>query len=149
MPGKLTPKQDAFCLAYVETGNAAEAYRRAYATASMSAGAISVEASRLIDHPKVSLRLEELRSVHADRHNVTIGDIRRQLEEDRAFAQACKAPAAAVSATMGMAKLFGFLVEKRQVAQLNVPAFNSADLEHANSVIAKYEARRLETEQSA
>ena len=26
----LTPKQEAFCLAYMETGNASEAYRRAY-----------------------------------------------------------------------------------------------------------------------
>ena len=27
---KLTPKQEAFILAYLETGNASEAYRRAY-----------------------------------------------------------------------------------------------------------------------
>ncbi|SQE31532.1 Terminase small subunit [Mannheimia haemolytica] len=27
---ELTPKQEAFCLAYIETGNASEAYRQAY-----------------------------------------------------------------------------------------------------------------------
>jgi phage terminase small subunit len=148
MTGNLTPKQNAFCLAYVETGNAAAAYRLAYATASMSAGAVNVEASRLLDHPKVALSIGELRAVHADRHNVTIDDIRRQLDEDRAFAQDCKAPAAAVSATMGLAKLYGLLVEKRQIAQLNVPTFNPADLAQADAIVAKYEARRREAEQS-
>ena len=29
---RLTPKQEAFCRAYVETGNASEAYRQAYPT---------------------------------------------------------------------------------------------------------------------
>lgn len=28
--GQLTPKQETFCLAYIETGNASEAYRQAY-----------------------------------------------------------------------------------------------------------------------
>ncbi|MGU9998175.1 terminase small subunit, partial [Bordetella avium] len=31
----LTPKQEAFALAYVETGNASEAYRRAYSAERM------------------------------------------------------------------------------------------------------------------
>ena len=30
MAKKLTPKQESFCLAYIETGNASEAYRQAY-----------------------------------------------------------------------------------------------------------------------
>ena len=32
---KLTPKQEAFCYGYIETGNASEAYRKAYITAKM------------------------------------------------------------------------------------------------------------------
>ena len=36
MADKLTPKQEAFVLAYIETGNASEAYRRAYNAENMS-----------------------------------------------------------------------------------------------------------------
>ena len=56
----LTPKQEAFALAVVETGNQAEAYRRAYDATGMSPGATWVEASRLAANPLVSLRIEEL-----------------------------------------------------------------------------------------
>lgn len=147
MATDLTPKQNAFCLAYLETGNAAEAYRRAYSAASMSPGSVMVEASRLLDHPKVALRLEELQAMHAERHNVTIDDIRRQLDEDRAFAQDCKAPSAAVSATMGLAKLYGLLIEKRHVQQENV-GVTVADAVAADAIIARYEAWR-EEQQSA
>jgi phage terminase small subunit len=33
---RFTDKMELFCLAYVETGNASEAYRRAYNTANMA-----------------------------------------------------------------------------------------------------------------
>ena len=56
----LTPKQEAFCLAYLEAGNASEAYRRAYNAGNMSGNAIAVEACNLLANPKIALRLEEL-----------------------------------------------------------------------------------------
>ena len=45
----LTPKREKFVQAYVETGNASEAYRRAFKADKMSDAAIAVEASRLLD----------------------------------------------------------------------------------------------------
>jgi phage terminase small subunit len=63
----LTPKQEAFALAYVETGNAAEAYRRAYdVKAATQHSSIYVAASRLLDNPKVMLRVEELQKQAAE-----------------------------------------------------------------------------------
>lgn len=60
---RLTDKQDAFALAYVETGNAAEAYRRAYDVAeSARDGWLYVEACQLLDNPKVALRIKELQA---------------------------------------------------------------------------------------
>lgn len=56
----LTPKQENFCLAYLETGNASEAYRRAYDAEGMSPSAINVEACNMLGNPKIALRLEEL-----------------------------------------------------------------------------------------
>lgn len=108
----LTPKQEAFCLAYIETGNASEAYRRAYDPKRMTAEAIAVEASKLLKHPKVALRVAELQAEHAERHKVTVDDIIRQLDEDRLFASEHEAPAAAISSTMGKAKVLGLLTDK-------------------------------------
>jgi phage terminase small subunit len=40
----LTVKQENFCLAYMETGNASEAYRRAYNAGKMKPAVINVKA---------------------------------------------------------------------------------------------------------
>lgn len=109
---EITPKQEAFALAYVETGNASEAYRRAYDAERMTAEAIAVEASKLLKNPKIALRVAELQAEHAERHKVTVDDIIRQLDEDRLFAREHEAPAAAISSTMGKAKVLGFLTDK-------------------------------------
>ena len=41
----LTPKREAFALAFVETGNASEAYRRAFDATKMKPASIAVNAS--------------------------------------------------------------------------------------------------------
>lgn len=105
----LTPKQENFCLAYLETGNASEAYRRAYKADGMSPGAINVEACNMLDNPKISLRLSELREPVMQRHNVTVDSLIAELEEARQAALSAETvqSAAAVGATMGKAKLCG------------------------------------------
>lgn len=66
----LTPKQEAFALAFFETGNAAEAYRRSYDVSENAKDQwIYVEACQLLDNPKVAIRLQELRD-HAERHSI-------------------------------------------------------------------------------
>ncbi len=64
---KLTPKQEAFVREYLKTGNANEAYRRAYDAENMSPEAINVEAQRLLKHPTISLRLRTLEAKAAQR----------------------------------------------------------------------------------
>ena len=59
---KLTPKQEAFILAYLETGNASAAYRRAYNASGMNAATVNREAHSLLEHPKVAPRLKDLRN---------------------------------------------------------------------------------------
>jgi phage terminase small subunit len=59
---KLTAKQEAFILAYLETGNASEAYRRAYNALRMNAATVNREAHSLLEHPKVAPRLKDLRN---------------------------------------------------------------------------------------
>jgi phage terminase small subunit len=106
----LTIKQEKFCMVYIETSNASEAYRQAYNCENMKENSINVNASKLLADAKITLRLEELRKEHAERHNLTINDLIRELEEARKAAlSALPSPqsSAAVAATMGKAKLLG------------------------------------------
>jgi hypothetical protein len=50
----LSPKQEAFTLAYLETDNATEAYRRAYNADGMNPASVNREASALLDNPKIT-----------------------------------------------------------------------------------------------
>lgn len=106
--GKLTPKQEAFALAYFETGNAAEAYRRAYDVSENARDQwLYVEASQLLDHPDIALRLEALQEQAARLVIFTRQKAMEEYEEARLLAIKAVAPAAAVSATTGKVKLFG------------------------------------------
>lgn len=108
----MTPKQEKFCQQYVELGNASEAYRQAYNAAAMKDATVNRKAKELLDNGKITARVDELRAHHAERHDMTVDDIAQMLKEDRAFARQCQTPAAAVSATMGLAKLYGHLRDK-------------------------------------
>jgi hypothetical protein len=109
---KLTPKQEAFALAYVETGNASEAYRRSYNVKSSTPQAVWVSACRVLADAKVSLRVAQLQERAVKRHDVTIDSLTQELNEDRALAYRCGMPAAAISAVMGKAKLHGLAADR-------------------------------------
>ena len=113
----LTPKQEAFALAYVETGNASEAYRRSYNAEKMKPSVIAVKASELLAHGNVSVRVKELQSAALDEHKITMSDILRELEEARVVALQQEKPQAAamVAASMGKAKLLGLLTDKTEL----------------------------------
>jgi len=57
----LTPKQEKFCLAYLATGNASEAYRRAYSASAMKAATVNRNAAALLRSNKIATRVAELR----------------------------------------------------------------------------------------
>lgn len=103
----LTPKQEAFCQRYLESGNASEAYRQCYSTEKAKPETINRSAKELLDNPKIATRLEELRGVALAAHGVTIASLVAELEEARQVAKARAQGAAMVQATMGKAKLAG------------------------------------------
>lgn len=76
---KITQKQENFCLAYIETGNASEAYRRAYNTSKMKTESINVKASELLSDVKVSVRVKELREEAEKRSEVTQDKVIKEL----------------------------------------------------------------------
>ena len=63
----ITSKQEAFCQALLTGRSQSDAYRDAYNTKSGStAGAIAVSASKLMAHPKITIRIAELRDAAAE-----------------------------------------------------------------------------------
>lgn len=105
---ELTQKQEAFCLAYVETGIAAEAYRRAYnVRAATEHSSIYANASKLLADTKISLRIKSLQADAAKLSLYTVKAAFDDLTEDRKFARDQQNPSAAVAATKGKMALFG------------------------------------------
>ena len=78
---KLTLKQDAFAMAYMEIGNACEAYRRVYNTERMKQKTIERTAFELFQNPKVTARLSELREEAASRNAITVDWVLSRLKE--------------------------------------------------------------------
>ena len=58
----LTPKQEAFCNYYMETGNASEAYRKAYSCSKMKNAITNVKACELLQNGKIAVRVQELQN---------------------------------------------------------------------------------------
>lgn len=123
-------------MVYVETGNASEAYRQAYNAENMKEASINVNASKLLTDAKIALRIKELKSGHTKRHELTIDDLVKQLEEARQVALALENPqcSAAISATMGTAKLLGLVVDKNETTGANGGA-----IQHAVSIKIEFD----------
>jgi hypothetical protein len=115
-PAGLTPAQEAFCLAVVETNNQAEAYRRAYPKSlKWKPESVFSHSSRLMSNRKVSARVEELRAQVAKNALYTPERIIRELGETREMAIRDGEYTAAVAASMGQAKILGYGNDKLQL----------------------------------
>ena len=115
---KLTPKQEAFVQAYLRTGNQGAAYREAYNADGMTANSIDVEAHRTLSHPKVALRVQQLQEKIAKKTEYTVESVAKMFQDvyDAAMRDGeDKALSAANSASMGIAKLHGLIVDKAKV----------------------------------
>ena len=109
---ELTRKQENFCLAYIETGNASEAYRKAYNTTRASEKSVWETASKILNNTKVISRLEELREKAAGRAILTL---ERHLEELKTLRDEARAEgrySAAIAAEIARGKAAGLYVEQ-------------------------------------
>ena len=118
---KLTPKQEAFCYGYIETGNASGAYRAAYNAEKMKPESVAVQAAKMLVSPKIALKIDALRAELRQRHEITVDDLVAELEEARKMAFETDKAAAAVQATMGKAKLLGLVIEKQETNVVQPP----------------------------
>lgn len=110
-PG-LTQKQEAFCIAYVETGNASEAYRRAYDAAGMQPATVNRKAKELLDNGKIAARLAEIRGPVVEAARVTLEAHLARLHGLSVAAEQAMQYSAAISAEVSRGKAAGLYVEK-------------------------------------
>lgn len=105
----LTPKQEKFCQLYIELGNASEAYRQAYNCSKMTEKTVNEEAIRLLNNPKITPRIEELKNTHQQRHNISIDKLLDRLDRIYQGSMAEKKPqyGVAITAVMSQARLLG------------------------------------------
>lgn len=108
MTEKLTIKQENFAQKYVELGNASEAYRQSYDAGNMADKTIWEAACRVLADSKVSARVFRLQEAAAAKHEITVDDLVKELEEARDLAIETKQSSSMVSATLGKGKLLGF-----------------------------------------
>ena len=109
----LNYKQRLFADLLFKYGNQTKAYEQAYSydTQGRSKQIIHQSASRLAKHEKVQARIEMLRA----KSGISREHILEQLSEDRDFSIEQDNPSSAVSASMGMAKVLGYLNESVEV----------------------------------
>lgn len=81
----LTVKQENFCIAYMETGNASEAYRRAYDCQNMKPESINRKAKDMADNVKIRARIEQIRKPIIDRLIVSEEKTLRRLMQGQEF----------------------------------------------------------------
>lgn len=77
----LTPKQEKFCQGIVKGLSQADAYRDAYNCENMSDDAIYREASLLMNSPKISQRVNELRGEVTQEIKFTVADALKEFNE--------------------------------------------------------------------
>lgn len=76
---KLTAQQENFCLEYVKSGNAAQAYKAAYSVTNTSTA--KANGSRLLKNPAVQSRIAELQAQVENDKICTAQEIRERLSQ--------------------------------------------------------------------
>lgn len=112
----LTQKQEAFCIAYIETGNASEAYRRSYAADKMAESTIWRKAKEVLDNGKVAARIAELRAPAVKNAQITLEQHLNDLKRLRDLAESNEKYGPAIQAEMARGKASGLYVDKVEVS---------------------------------
>lgn len=106
----VSDKQRRFIEEYIIDMNATKAAIRA----GYSEKTASEQSCRLLTYEHIKIALQEKRAEIADKCDITVMDLIKELEEARGLAIDSMQSSAAVAATMGKAKMLGFLTDKVQ-----------------------------------
>lgn len=108
----LNPKQRAFIREYAITKNATQAAVKA----GYSEATAKQQGSRLLTNVDIQAALGERERANAEQCGITVETITQMLIEDRELARSEKQSSAAVSASLGLAKLHGLIEDKQRLS---------------------------------
>jgi len=128
----LTPRQEAYCLAYVETGQDNVAYTLAYGSkrgARHDKDLGRRRGSALREHPIVQARIIEIQRALREKTGVTVEWLTGQFREAIDLAKETSKAAAYVQALNGLMKLHGLGLERKEITVAdNLRGMSSAEL---------------------
>jgi hypothetical protein len=110
----------------MESGNASQAYRHAYNTKNMKPESVNRTAFELLNSRKIASRVERERERMARQTELSQADVVKMLTEDRALARELGQSAAAVAASVHLAKLAGLYVERSDTTTREAAPSDSA-----------------------
>ena len=117
----LTSKQEAFCVELAKTGNASDAYRKAYDASGMKPETVSRTAFELQSKPKIAARIDALRAevrrkgvVTLEEHLKALGVLRNKAVEARQYS-------AAISAEIARGKVSGLYTQDDESGDVPAP----------------------------
>ena len=111
----LTQFQEAFCLQFIKSDNASNAYRAvSVKSRNWNDNTLWVAASRMMARSKVRIRISELRAGMATRAMISTESLADELEQVIGLAKRKNQCGVVVTAVMAKAKLFGFLYHKKE-----------------------------------
>ena len=129
----LTAKQENFCQAILDNKGHAEAYRVAYDCSNWTSNAVYVQASKMLDNPKVILRIGELKKAISDASTTARAwDLDRIVEESAINVQLgrdLKQVAASNGAITTIGKAKGLLIDRTETISKHLHAFAEVSVE--------------------
>lgn len=138
-PEQLTPKQESFARCVASGMSQADAYRSAFdVRAGTKDSSIHVSASKLMDDPKVTQRVEQLKQPIAQKAQITLESHLQELKELRDDAKAAGNLKAAISAEVARGRAAGLYTEKLQLSG----TISTQTEEQRLARIAELEAKR-------
>lgn len=131
----LTAKQEAFCQAIVSGMSQADAYRSAYDAGRMKAETVQNKAHVLMKNGEVRVRVEALRAPVVEELRYDLKTAMKEAMEAYEVAKDRGNGGAMVAATTLRAKLYGLLVERKEVRTGPLDDLGYDELKRLNDAI--------------
>lgn len=136
MPALENPKWEHFAQALAKGKTQIEAYAEAGYRPN------DANATRLTGNDRIKARVAELQERMAYKSEITIEKIEQMLIEDREFARSVNQAGAARAATETLAKLRGYMVERKEVRTGPLEEVQPDELDRLRSELVAERARR-------
>lgn len=127
MGNGLTLEQERFCMAYLETGKAKDAYLQAYGSNAPKKDLTALMTNTAVV-ARVTFLYNQIMSLMQQSCAADLDLLVRELEQARQLAIHIEEPSAAIAATMGKAKLHGLMIDRKEISMKRPEDMTEAEL---------------------